>query len=239
MASAFGNLKMVMLSDLHIGKTWPVAVSKALKIINKLKPDVIFLTGDYVVWGGKKAEYDKAISFLSRLKAPLGVYAVMGDADYQFSRKSCEFCHEKGSAYPAMRHQVKFLRNSQAVIKAGKKEIYIAGVDSHSQKDYTLKKINKLLNGSSSILLSHSAIPYNYIDPNKNVLVLSGDTHGGQIYLPGFIWKISKRKKDTMHMYGLYNDKNKFLYVTSGIGTSGMPIRLGVPPEVVLFEFAD
>jgi hypothetical protein len=96
-----------------------------------------------------------------------------------------------------------------------------------------------MLTDGPAIVLSHFSSVYNYINGKEDVLVLSGDTHGGQIYLPEFIWKIIKIKPDTKHKYGLYQDENKALYVTSGIGTSDIPFRLGVPPEVVLFEFTE
>ena len=239
LASTLKDLKIVLLSDLHIGNIWPDTVKETLEIIKELKPDLILLTGDYVEWCGKKRAYDNAIDFLSHLSAPLGVYAVMGDADSSFSRKSCEFCHEKGSGFSTTRHQVKFLRNSQVFVENRGKKFSIIGTEIDYKHVSNINEINKMLTDVPAILLSHTSIVYDNIDMDRNILVLSGDTHGGQIYLPDFIWRILKRKADPKHMYGLYQEKNKSLYITSGIGTSDFPIRLGVPPEVVLFEFKE
>jgi hypothetical protein len=241
MASTFKDLKVVQLSDLHIGNNMSTSIKRTLEILNELKPDLILLTGDYVDWHGNKQAYGNTITFLSQLNAPLGVYAVMGDSDYSFSRRSCGFCHEEGSIRPPTQHQVKFLRNTQVVVEIGEKEVSIIGIGTDSNHAPLPNVINSMLSDidSPAIVLSHYSSVYDKINSEENILVLSGDTHGGQIFLPEFIWKIIKRKPDTEHMYGIYQDKNKALYVTSGIGTSNIPFRLGVPPEIVLFEFTE
>ena len=239
LASTFKKLKIVLLSDLHIGNNWSTPVKRTLEILNELKPDLILLTGDYVDWKREKQAYDNAITFLSHLSAPLGVYAVMGDSDYSFSRRSCEFCHEEASTHPPTQHQVKFLRDTQAVIDVEGEKISIIGIGRNSDYSSGSKTINNMRTGNPTIVLSHFSSVYNSINKEEDVLVLSGDTHGGQIYLPRFIWKIIRRKPDPAHMYGLFQDRNKSLYVTSGIGTSDIPFRLGMPPEVVLFVFKD
>ncbi|MBT6045635.1 MAG: hypothetical protein HOG49_02325 [Candidatus Scalindua sp.] len=235
LALTFKKLKIVQLSDLHIGRNKSISTKRTLEILNKLKPDLILLTGDYVEWNGTKQSYDNAIDFLSQLNSPLGTYAVMGDADYSSSRRSCRFCHEEGSAHPPTQHKVKFLRDTKTLIDVEGKRVSIIGVG----RDSNLNVINSILTDDPTILLSHFSSAYDYINGKDNVLVLSGDTHGGQIYIPEFIWKIIKRKPDAKHKYGLYQDESKSLYVTSGIGTSDIPFRLGVPPEVVLFEFTE
>lgn len=239
MASTLKDLKIVQLSDLHIGKNISIPTKRTLAILNELKPDLILLTGDYVEWNGDKEAYDNAIDFLSCLSAPLGVYAVMGDSDYSFARRSCGFCHEEGSTLPPSQHQVKFLRDSQAVIEMEGRKISIIGIGRDSDYASKAKTINNMLTDSPAIVLSHISSVYDDISAKEDILILSGDTHGGQIFLPVFIWKIIKRKPDAEHKYGLYQEKKKSLYVTSGIGTSDIPFRLGVPPEVVLFEFME
>lgn len=239
LASTFKELKIVQLSDLHIGKNKSITIKRTLELLNELKPDLILLTGDYVEWNGGKQTYDNAINFLSQLNAPLGTFAVMGDADYSFSRRSCEFCHEEGSAHPPTQHQVKFLRNSHAVIEIGESKFSIIGIENDANHASRPDVVNNMLIDEPAIVLSHFSSVYNEINGKEDVLILSGDTHGGQIYLPEFIWKVIRRKPDIKHKYGLYQDENKALYVTSGIGTSDIPFRLGVPPEVVLFEFTE
>ena len=238
LASTFSDLKIILISDLHIGDYWSASAKRALKIIDGIKPDLILLTGDHLRWKGKKSGYDNTINFLSSLNASFGVYAVMGDSDCFNSTKSCELCKKDGSIFPKTHHKLKFLSNSQVVLENRGKKFAIMGIKIDSGNVSNLSIANRMVTDIPYIILSHTSLVYQDIDANKNVLVLSGDTHGGQVYLPEFIWKIIKIKPDPEHMYGLYQDKNKILYVTSGIGTSEkLPIRIGVPPEVVLFEF--
>jgi len=238
LASTFGDFKIVLISDLHIGDNWSTSATRALKIVNGIKPDLIMLTGDYLKWKGNKSGYDNAINYLSHLNASIGVYAVMGDSDCFVSTKSCDLCHKEGSIFPETHNKIKFLSNSQAILENKGKKFAISGMKKDSRDIGDLGSAPSMPADIPNIILSHSSLVYRSIDANRNVLVLSGDTHGGQVYLPEFIWKIIKIKPDPEHMYGLYKDKNKALYVTSGIGTSAkFPIRIGVPPEVVLFKF--
>lgn len=91
-----------------------------------LKPDFVFVTGDYVTW---EAEYDVALSFFSKLEAKVGVWAVMGDYDYSLSRKSCPLCHEPGSGKPTQHHQIRFLKNSFEQVGGGPQNMDRAYLD--------------------------------------------------------------------------------------------------------------
>ncbi len=87
LAKIFEGKTLVHLSDLHMSKIG-AREEKVLNILTGLKPDIIFLTGDYVPWRG---DYEPALTFLSKLKAKIGVWAVMGDYDYSHSRKTSLF----------------------------------------------------------------------------------------------------------------------------------------------------
>ena len=239
-ASTFKDLKIVLLSDLHIGVNLSASAKRSLKIIHEIKPDLILLTGDFLEWKRTKQCYDNAIKYLSQLNASIGVYAVRGDADCFVSKISCELCRKEGSIFPPGNHQVKFLRNSQVFLENRGKKFAIMGITMGSKHFSGFSIANSMDNCIPYIILSHTSLVYHDIGTNNNVLILSGDTHGGQIYLPQLFWEIIKIKPDPEHMYGLYQDMNKVLYVTSGIGTSpNFPFRLGVPPEVVLFKFEE
>ena len=239
LADRLAGKRVVLVGDLHIGPRPHRAANQALRMISELQPDLIFLTGDYVQWNGKAAAYENVLDFLSRLKAPLGVYAVFGDSDYSFSRKSCEFCHEAGGHGPVTRHGVKFFRNSGEYIKTDKGRIFIAGIDAGPRLDEAIGIGSLLPNDAPVILLAHCSKIFDSIDRGTDILVLSGDTHGGQVLLPGFVWKLIKWKPDPDHMHGFFQEGEKALYVTSGIGTSNLPFRLGVPPEVVVIRFGN
>ena len=238
-AKSLKDLKVVFISDLHIGERLNLTTKRVISIIDNIKPDIIFLGGDYVKWNGTIAAYNSVFDFMAHLKPKIGVYAVTGDADFSITKKSCEFCHEKDSSLSPTKHNVNFLRNAQVNIKKNGVQFSILGLELDYDNVAGMKLVGNLDASIPTIILAHSSFVYQKVKNNRNVLVLSGDTHGGQIVLPGFIWRLFKYKPDPIHMHGLFRDKKKYLYVTSGIGTSGLPFRFGVPPEVVLFEFLE
>ena len=229
----------LLLSDVHLAAGKSRLRQRLLRTIRQLHPDLILLTGDYVVWYGSRADYDQVWQFLRALEAPLGVFAVMGDADYSFARQSCRFCHEPPAFTRRDLGSVRFLRDELVEITVAGQVLRIAGVDCRADLQPPADVTRALVGGTPCILLSHTSVVYADIDPGAPVLVLSGDTHGGQIRLPRVFWQVTARKPDPAHIYGLFRDGQKVLYVTSGAGTSSIPIRLGVPAEVVLLEFGE
>ncbi len=238
-ATAFAGRTVALLSDLHFDAGAEPVAEKALQRLAELRPDLILLAGDFVAWGGRAEGYDRALGFLARLEAPLGVFAVLGDADRTFSRKSCEFCHREGTGEPTTRHRVTFLKDSAATVETGHGEIRIAGIDVTRHRPFSAARRRLLLGVTPTIVLSHSSLVFREIPAGRNALVLAGDTHGGQVRLPGWFWRLARLKPDPAHLYGLFRDGRKTLFVTRGLGTSKLRFRLGAPPEIVLFSFED
>ncbi len=223
----------VHLSDLHIIKIGK-REKKILKILDDLKPDLIFLTGDYVGWGG---DYEPALTFLSSLKAKIGVWAVMGDYDYSSSRKSCLFCHEQGSGKFTERHKVRFLRNEMELVSLPDGYAWFGGSDPRAEFNYiTNEGIRFLEEKTPSIILSHSPLIFDLVF-DQDVLILAGDTHGGQIPFPSWLWGILGYEKSALYNQGLFQEGQKRMYVSRGIGTSHLPIRILCPPELVVLHF--
>lgn len=216
----------VQLSDIHIKKIGSLE-KRVLSLLEEIKPDFIFLTGDYVKWDG---DYEPALSFLSQLKAKNGIYAVMGDYDYSNSRKSCLLCHEKGTGEVTKRYSIMFLRNTKTDIVLPKDKVTIAGID----KDYEDKAIDI---AGANIVLSHSPLSFDEIKSEDEVLMLSGDTHGGQIPLPSWLWSILGYEKNARYDHGLFKEGKKTMYVNRGIGASHVRFRLFRKPEIVVLHF--
>lgn len=224
----------VHLSDLHINKVGK-REKESLRIIADLKPDLIFLTGDYVKWNGN---YEEALSFLSGLEAPMGVWAVMGDYDYSSSRKSCFLCHEPGSGKPTTQHRVRFLRNAivQAAFPNG--EACLGGIDPESSlSDVAGMPASFLKDKTPAIILSHSPLIFDAMDKDHDVLILAGDTHGGQVPVPAQFWQLVGYKKNARYNHGFFQEGHKKMYVTRGIGTSHFPLRFLRAPELVVLHF--
>ncbi|HSW63724.1 MAG TPA: metallophosphoesterase [Dissulfurispiraceae bacterium] len=236
LARVLGHRVVVQLSDLHIDSIGH-REQKVLDILETLQPDIIFLTGDYVTWRGN---YEGALDFLSRLKAKQGVWAVMGDYDYSNSRKSCLFCHEKESREPTARHEVRFLQNSRELLAVGEGEIRITGIDWNPEPDVQPPDVD--LSGIGSlpdIVLSHSPLVFDFVPDNRHVFVLAGDTHGGQVPLPGWVFGLLGYPKNARYNEGVFTRGKKTMFVSRGIGTSHLQLRLFRKPEVVVLQFVD
>ncbi len=224
----------VHLTDLHIGE-FGRREKKVLEIIDSIEPDLIFLTGDYVQW---KGDYEIAITFLSKLRAPMGVWGVMGDYDYSNSRKSCLFCHEPNSKNPATVHQVHFLNHSRERLKFPGGEVWIGGVDDSAVHALNADKVLNL--GSApipAIILSHNPFAFDEVGGDHETLILSGDTHGGQIALPLWFWKILGYGKMVRFNQGWFKQGEKKMYVSRGVGTSHIPVRILKRPEIAVLHF--
>lgn len=228
----------IHLTDIHLREEGAFE-QHLLETVRSLDPDFIFLTGDYVTWEG---DYEIAFDFLRKLKAKEGVWAVLGDYDYSNSRKSCLFCHLPESGQKSILGNVRFLRNSIDKVQTARGEVLIIGVDEGLPS--TLKNIDELFaaekagaSASPAIILSHSPLFFDKIDLNRSVLVLAGDTHGGQVPLPGWLYRLLGYEKNAKYNYGLFKDGSKTMYVSRGIGTSHLPIRLFRKPEIVVLQF--
>jgi predicted MPP superfamily phosphohydrolase len=225
---------VVHISDLHIDKLGR-REERVLQVLGELEPDLVFLTGDYVQWNG---DYEAALNFLSKLKANVGIWAVMGDYDYSRSRESCLFCHERGSGSPPRRHPVRFLRNSVDKVDLSGESIWIGGVDWETERPYSSDRRLVAVKGKGpTIILSHNPLNFDVLDNDKDMLMLSGDTHGGQIPLPSWLWNVLGYEKSARYAQGLFVNGRKKMFVSRGIGTSHIPFRLFCPPEVVVLHF--
>jgi len=240
---AWGRLKIVQLSDLHIDSP-DRRETAILDYLAKIAPDLIVITGDLTQWGKQP---DQAIAFVKKLRAPLGVYAVLGDADQAANRHRCRFCHP-GSDYRKLRSNPHILRNQLVRLEISQqqkgRELFILGLGpaGEPETESEFQRLAQRLPQKTPVLvLSHFSRAWSRIGAttDRPLLWLSGDTHGGQIRLPRVFWQVTARKPDPAHIYGLFRDGQKVLYVTSGAGTSSIPIRLGVPAEVVLLEFGE
>jgi len=226
----------VHLSDLHIGEIGR-REQEVVEIIKELNPDFVFLTGDYVKWRG---DYEVALTFLSKLEAKIGVWAVMGEYDYSNSRKSCLFCHEPNSGNTTKRHRVKFIRNNLEKIEIQGMALWIGGLDGEGDRD---PAIVQLVTGwkekKPALILSHDPLNFDLLDKDQEVLVLSGDTHGGQAPIPGWFWKILRYEKNANYPHGSFETGKKRMYVSRGGGTSHVPFRFLRRPEIVVLHFEE
>ncbi len=218
------ELKIVFLTDLHI-RHLGRREKKALELTSALAPHLILIGGDLVE---KKERLSLALEFLEGLKAPLGKFAVRGNWEIQLIPQARHLMRELDKV------SVRLLLNEHQTVKFGGATIKIAGID-----DYTLggPNLDRALGHDSpadfTILLSHEPIIVERIGERQIDLILAGHSHGGQVALPGIRPPWLPRGVGK-YVKGDFKRGNTLMHVSRGLGTCGLPIRLGSPPEVTL-----
>lgn len=245
---SFKGIKIAHISDIHAGSfTEKEAVKKGVQKIMDQKPDLILFTGDLV--NNRADEMDDYIEVFKELKAPHGVYSVLGNHDYgDYSQWNSP--EEKKLNLEKLKHTHselgwRLLMDENIIINREGDNIALIGVQNISGKsrfksygDLT-KAYNGLEKSQFKILLSHdpshwdSEVRKNYSDID---LMLSGHTHGMQfgVEIPGFKWS------PVQYVYkqwaGLYKEDKQKLYVNRGFGFIGYPGRVGILPEISIIE---
>jgi predicted MPP superfamily phosphohydrolase len=184
-----------------------------------------------------------ALQFLERLQAPLGVFGILGDSDISSGRRACIFCHPGGNVHQLRQHP-RMLKNSsvEITVPATGKKVIIAGAFP-ADDDAGLSALADTLRQTAQpvLLLDHFSGGWQQIRHNGPLLWLAGDTHGGQIDLPDFIWRRFHLVDYPQYMSGLFSGGgHKWLYVNRGLGTvSYFPFRIGEPPEITVISLKD
>lgn len=247
---AFRGLKIVQISDIHSGSfDHHDAVQRGVDMVMTEKADIIFFTGDLV--NNRHQEIIPYMDIFSKVKAPLGVYSTLGNHDYgdyvQWPSKEAKV--QNLEALKAIHGKMgwKIMMNEHVVIERGDDKIAVIGIENWSAKPQfpkygDMKKAYAGLpekNVPFKILLSHDPSHFDaqVVPDYKDVdLTLSGHTHGMQfgIEIPGFKW--SPIKYEYKEWAGLYQEGDQYLYVNRGYGFLGYPGRLGIMPEITVFE---
>jgi len=248
--ASFKGLKVVQLSDIHSGSfTNKAAVLHGVEKVMELKPDLILFTGDLV--NNEAVEMKDYIEVFSRLKAPMGVYSVLGNHDYgdYVAWESREAKHQNLETLKGIHAQMgwRLLMNEHVVFEREGEKIGLIGIENWSNKARFPKygDLSKAHAGTEDlpfkILMSHDPShwdaevrpKYGDID-----LMLSGHTHGMQfgVDVPWLKWS------PVQYVYrqwaGLYEQEKQKLYVNRGFGFIGYPGRVGILPEITFFELA-
>lgn len=237
--AALDGFQIVQLSDIHIGDFMPRdEVRRAVDMANKLGAHVAFVTGDFITDGHDPLE--ACVAELSRLKAPLGVWGCNGNHEiYADAEERAQELFQK--------YGMRLLRQESAPLRWRDGEINLIGVDYQrerlfeSERPPMLTAIESLVRRDvPNILLSHNPNSFYRAAELGIELSLAGHTHGGQVRVEILDHRWSPARFITSFVAGLYalpmggGTSRAFLYVNRGIGTIGVPVRLGVDPEITL-----
>ena len=245
---AFHGFRIVQLSDIHIGSfvsTRPL--ERAIRMVREENPDVIFFTGDLVNDIAK--ETDMFMEVLPELRAPHGVYSILGNHDYgdYFLWDNLHVKRANLNRLKEIHKNLgwKLLLNENTVIEREGDSIALIGVENWSRFKRFIRygDMKKAYTGSENfpfkILLSHDPSHWDTeitADYKEVDLTLSGHTHGMQmgVEIPGFKW--SPVQYFYKHWAGLYQQGGQYLYVNRGLGFIGYPGRVGILPEITVIE---
>ncbi len=225
------GLRIAVLSDIHVDN-WFITEKKLRTIVdrtNQLQPDLIVILGDYMSgdgWVRHRVAPEVFGPILKDLRAPLGVYSVLGNHDWWYGGMKVRRTLEQNG--------IKVLEDEAAQVDARGTSFWLVGLaDLWTRPQRISDTIAKVPQGQPLIALTHNPDIFPNV-PQRVQLVLAGHTHGGQVRFPLIGPVIVPSDYGNRWVQGHVVEDNHHLFVTTGIGTSIVPVRLGVPPEIVL-----
>jgi uncharacterized protein len=238
---AFKGFRIVQLSDIHIGPFMTQdQIRKYADIANGLRPDLLALTGDFVTWD--PSTQHAVVDALTSLRAPFGIFGCLGN-------------HEAWSgtedSITRMFQQVgvRILRRERVPVSTQGESFNLIGVDFETRRHMVPgneKFVHTYLEGleslvapdTANILMSHNPDTFDRAAELGIGLSLAGHTHGGQVALEFVSPEIAPSRLVTPYVAGRFQKPGGQLYVNRGIGTIGVPMRIGAPPEITVYELA-
>jgi predicted MPP superfamily phosphohydrolase len=223
-------LRVAVLSDLHVGAPYygldrlPDVVART----NATRPDLICILGDIVtlgVLGGRFVPPEPIAAALGRLRAPAGVVAVMGNHDRAFDGPRVQRALESAG--------IRVLEDTAVRVATPAGPLWIAGVSDLWRGPHDVGRALRAVTDRATpvLLITHNPDLFPEV-PDRVMLTLAGHTHGGQVRLPLIGAPIVPSRYGQRFVSGHIVELGRHLFVSTGIGTSDVPVRLGVPPAI-------
>ena len=225
------GLEVALLADIHAGSPYCglATLREIVRETNAAEPDLVLLAGDYVigsVLGGTFVAPEELAPVLGELDAPLGVYAVLGNHDWWFDGARIEEAFEAAG--------IRVLRD-EAVELSG---LWLVGLeDWDTAAPDVMKALSTVDDTSPVVVFTHNPDVFPTI-PARVSLTLAGHTHGGQVRFPWLGTPIVPSRYGQRFAHGHIVEDDRHLFVTSGLGTSIIPARFRVPPEIALLRLS-
>jgi len=231
------GLRIAQISDIHIGQNLTRAqLERFVAQVNALSPDLICITGD--IADSPHADLETFLPILAQLRAPSGVFAILGNHDHYAGADQVE---------AALRRLTPFtvLRDEQTSIAVNDTRLHIIGLDDRGRDwargvpavAYLGEALASIPSDAAVLLLSHRPDIFPQAAAAGVALTLSGHTHGGQLGMPWFNGRVRNLAEFiTAFDRGLFERDGSYLYVNCGLGVTGQRIRLCTPREITLIE---
>ncbi len=227
------GLKIAVIADLHGGSPYidEDKIDQVVALTNAARPDLVLLTGDYVTsvarkFGGRHMSVESIAAHLAALRAPLGIHGVIGNHDrWENADRVASALRNAG---------IGMLENAHVAIPSPHGDLYLVGIGDHyTRASNSSLALSGLPPGAAAICFTHSPDVFPDL-PQTCALTIAGHTHGGQVRLPLLGRPVVPSRYGQHYAAGYIREGQKDLFVSTGIGTSIFPVRLGVPPETSL-----
>ena len=223
------GLRLVQLTDIHLSPFLSRAVlERAVAMANETRAHVALVTGDLITTS--RDPLDDCLQALAGLRADAGVFGCMGN--HEVYARSQEYTEREGA-----RRGLRFLRQAAAPLHFGDATLNLAGVDyQRIRKRYLAGAETMIVPGAFNVLLSHNPDVFRVAARQGYPLTISGHTHGGQVRTEILHADLNVARFYTPYVDGVYRYGSASIFVSRGIGTIGIPARIGAPPEVALIH---
>ncbi len=223
------GLRILQLSDIHLGRFLSEReLARVIDTANELRAQIAFMTGDLISsWGDP---VDACIAQLSRIRSDAPMLGCLGNHEIYAQV-------ERYTEVQAARHGITFLRGGRRELKFGNGVLNVAGIDYQpfTLRGQYLRGAERLLvPDATNLLLSHNPDVFTEAPEQGWQAMLAGHTHGGQVTVEYFKRTVNPARFLTPYVSGLYVERGATCYVTRGIGTIGIPARVGATPEITL-----
>jgi predicted MPP superfamily phosphohydrolase len=228
---ALSGLRVAVLSDVHTGSPHVsrTRLRTIVERVNAESPDVVLLLGDYVIHGvvgGSFVAAEETADDLAALRAPGGVVSVLGNHDWWYDGERVRRA--------LLSRGIVVLENEVHAMRRSGMTVWLAGLaDLWTRQPDIEGTLGKVPEGAPVLLLTHSPDVFPQVPP-RVALTLAGHTHGGQVRLPPLPPPVVPSRFGARYAAGHIVEDGRHLFVTTGIGTSIIPVRFAVPPEFVV-----
>ncbi len=219
------GLRIVQITDIHLSPFLSEReFAAAIDMANETRANIALVTGDLITRPGDPL--DACLRQLARLRAEAGVLGCLGN--HEIYARAENYVTEQGR-----RIGIEFLRHQARQLRFGNAAINFAGVDYQRMHSHYLKGTEQLIvPGAVNVMLSHNPDVFPVAAAQGYALTIAGHTHGGQVDIEILHQHVNAARYFTPFVQGLYRRGNSSVYVSNGLGTIGVPVRLGAPPEV-------
>jgi predicted MPP superfamily phosphohydrolase len=216
------KIRVVAISDLH-APSCPYSIPDIVNLVNQESPDLFALVGDII----DECDYEGLVNIFKAVNARVAKFAVLGNWEYDIGLDLSNLKENYENA------GARLLINKEITVSG----LNIMGLDDFLLGSPDLELVERASNNSCpSLVISHCPVTFDFLSPSSKepILVLSGHTHGGQIAPFGLALKTPLGSGN--YVRGWYHNGMHSMYVMRGIGTTGIPIRMGARPELLVLD---